>query len=49
MHNIIHYSGPYQCYVGLTILSEIFSTFSLNVENILQNIVDPIEHCYASE
>ena len=44
-----HYSDPQQCYVGLTILCRIFSTFAMNVENILQNVVSHMANCYGSK
>jgi hypothetical protein len=34
---------------ALTIFCGIFSTFSMNVGDILHEIVDPAEHCYESE
>ena len=34
--------------MGVTIFYRIFFTFKVNVGNILQNIVNPMEHCYGS-
>jgi hypothetical protein len=31
---------------AITIFNRIFLTFSLNVVNILHNIVNPTKHCY---
>lgn len=41
-----HYSDPQHCFVGLTVVCGMFSTFSLIVRNFSQNIVNPIEQRY---
>ena len=50
MRDILHIQ--YECeeyFVKLTVFNGIFLTFSLNVINIMQNIVSPTKHCYGSE
>ena len=47
--NLKKEEDPQRCYVGLTVIHGIFSTFIPNVENNLWNIVSPTEHYEGSE
>ena len=44
-----YHSNPKQCSAELKVFYGMFSIFTLNVRNILHNIVNPTEHCLGYE